>query len=297
MASVGPKYDPARKGASTFWTSMTNVLVLKPKLVSSVSSPKIMYLWSSDSHPWCAVSQARKTEPKRRENFFESVTLFHAINDETFIRTVTVRWVCRTGQLNRSRFGGNIHNRDGIFVGTKAEFLATVGRVGTVVNDTMRVMNVSITTVAPGKYWGQRIRNVDHVQTTTASIGSHSIGKAAVFINGNVVGIAKACVPDIRRKRRSCACCQQYWQVKHLHSVTTSFRNNESIVVVYFNVSPRGVRRGRRQFTKIDRTRRTCNFNKHSSIRQSHDGKFTARSSVCPPPNIVAFPCSKSGQW
>ena len=44
MASVGPKYDPARKGASTFWTSMTNVLVLKPKLVSSVSSPKIMYL-------------------------------------------------------------------------------------------------------------------------------------------------------------------------------------------------------------------------------------------------------------
>ena len=60
------------------------------------------------------------------------------------------------------------------------------------IDNTLGVVDVAIFTVTAHSLGMIGIVDIDHVQATGARLAAYGIGKAACFIDGNVVGIGKA---------------------------------------------------------------------------------------------------------
>jgi len=108
---------------------------------------------------------------------------------------VLVSLVTLYGKGDGSRFVGDVDDGEGVFVVAEADLVTVVGGVGTVVDDALGVVDVSISSEATSVFRRSRNTDIDNVETTSAtSCGSDTVSETGFFVNGNVVAVSELVV-------------------------------------------------------------------------------------------------------
>ena len=182
----------------------------------------------------------------------------------------------------------DIHNRHGVFVARKGDFLALVLGVVADVVDHLSVVGVAILGERPCDHWIEWVGNVDDVEATGGGVGSHAVCPGGGFVDHDVVGVAKPVVQRVCREIHGrVGHVAKLGQVEHLHAVASRLRNDEGVVVVHLDVAPQRRHRCRVQVAQVHRVRGVGNVDEGCAIGSSQQHVFLAVEGIGPAPDVV----------
>jgi len=156
-------------------------------------------------------------------------------------------------------FVADVDNGEGVFVVAEADFVSYEGGVRAVIDDALRVVDVTVVGEATGESGVDGVADVNHVETCTARLTSDAVRETGLFVNGDVVAISELIVMcglleldnsrgrEIAAEKRDAFGGAELFEVKNLHAVSTCLADNESVVLVHFNISPIAVDSVRRE--------------------------------------------------
>ena len=138
------------------------------------------------------------------------------------------------------RLRRHVDDVDPVGVRVDADLAAGVGEVGALIDDALRVVRVGRFDVATGEDGGCRRREVDEVWPAAAGAGADRVGEAALFIDDDVVGFAKAVEMESLFERHDARAVElaQLAEVEDLHAVASGLRHDERVVLVDLHVTP-----------------------------------------------------------
>ena len=223
------------------------------------------------------------------------------LGEPTLVRVGHVR-VARDRDRDRVVLVGHVGDGKCGLVGAKTDLFSSVLDVRTLVDDALRVVDVSgsrapgqVVAKAPSERRFGRLVDIDHVEPPTARFPAvaraEGIRDAGALIDGDVMSTPDSPVQRVGQERLGhLAHVTQSGEVEHLHSVCTSrIGYDEGVIVEHLHVAPRGRLRTRRlpKTAQVHRIGRVVDIDERDAIRAGHERIFTARLRVGPAPEVV----------
>ena len=193
---------------------------------------------------------------------------------------------------------GDIHDGHCVFIESEANFLAHVFCIWAIVVHDLCIVGVAIFRKAANQAGRRGVGQVQDVQASAERVAAHSISPAALFIDGDVVGIAKPgivavlCEGDGRIGHIA-----QPGQIKDLQTVACGFRDDVCMVVVHLHIPPQRTAGVRGEQAHHDRGGGGCDIHKSSGSRHAHYGILAAIQWVGPSPQVFRISTAEIGRW
>ena len=133
----------------------------------------------------------------------------------------------------------NIHNYYLGLIGADEDFIPRIIRIRPVIGYHLGIVGIAIGKKTSNSQWISRIAEVYKMGPSRKSAGTHRYGQARIFIDHDIVGIAKGGIGVGCGKGLGWAAeAPEPGKIKYLHPVTICFRDNVGIVLIYFYVPP-----------------------------------------------------------
>jgi len=111
--------------------------------------------------------------------------------EEPTLMGVLVPLVTLYGERFGCGFVRDVHDGEGVFVVAEADFVSVVCRVGTLVDDALGVVDVTVFGVTTSKGRGCGFADIDHVKTGTTCLGTDAVRVTGDFVDGDVVAVSE----------------------------------------------------------------------------------------------------------
>lgn len=131
----------------------------------------------------------------------------------------------------------HVHDSEGVLVVAEADLPVLEPLVRPTIHYTLCVMHVTISSEAAGKLGVLGLFDVDHVETTGAGAGAHSVHEARFLVTHNVVGVAHLSIVGVGLELGRCAPrgrggqVPEACQVEDLHAMVGGLTHNEGMIV------------------------------------------------------------------